>query len=346
MKSQTTLRLIQVDALRGIAALMVVFFHYTTKYEELFGHAGKPAVYVPWGYLGVNLFFMISGFVIFMTLDKTVRPLDFVVSRGFRLYPAYWFAVTVTFLITQWTDLHGQTVDLGTALINLSMVQGLFGIKNVDGVYWTLKIELIFYGWALLLFYLRSLDKIQGVLIGLLLLRCVEHFVPSASGYTIPSELSRLLLLDVIPWFAAGISIYKLSFNQSKNKKPSYVVVVILSALAIGLSDGLALTGLLVLFALLLFSAATGSISLLSHRIFTLLGTMSYCLYLLHENIGWSIIAACEKAGTSANTAILLALFVSLGLSFVAMRIVEQPAVAWGRAWYRLYRARRDDAVA
>ena len=61
-------RLAQLDALRGIAALAVVLFHYTTRYDQLFGHAQSPALSFPYGYLGVNLFFMISGFVILMTL--------------------------------------------------------------------------------------------------------------------------------------------------------------------------------------------------------------------------------------------------------------------------------------
>jgi len=64
-------RLAEVDALRGLAALSVMAFHYTTKYDELFQFSGTVPFNVPWGYLGVNLFFVISGFVIFMTLERT-----------------------------------------------------------------------------------------------------------------------------------------------------------------------------------------------------------------------------------------------------------------------------------
>jgi peptidoglycan/LPS O-acetylase OafA/YrhL len=59
---------------------------------------------VPWGYLGVNLFFVISGFVIFMTLDRTLVPLDFVISRTSRLFPAYWAAIIITMVITHSLD--------------------------------------------------------------------------------------------------------------------------------------------------------------------------------------------------------------------------------------------------
>lgn len=83
-------RLVEVDALRGVAALAVVLFHYTTRFTDLFQPGVPPAVSFPGGHYGVNLFFIISGFVIFMTLEKTARPLDFVVSRFSRLFPAYW----------------------------------------------------------------------------------------------------------------------------------------------------------------------------------------------------------------------------------------------------------------
>ncbi len=86
-------------------------FHYTFKYDELY-HFTEPAPFqAPWGYLCVNLFFVISGFVIFMTLDRTRVPLDFVVSRVSRLFPAYWAAIVLTMLVTHWLGLPGKEVS-------------------------------------------------------------------------------------------------------------------------------------------------------------------------------------------------------------------------------------------
>jgi len=67
-------RLVELDALRGIAATLVMLFHYTSQYERLYGHEAAPAFTVPWGHYGVNLFFMISGYVIFMTLHRIRQP--------------------------------------------------------------------------------------------------------------------------------------------------------------------------------------------------------------------------------------------------------------------------------
>ena len=94
-------RLLELDALRGLAALSVLCFHYTTRYTEFFSPDHPTLFHVPWFKNGVQLFFIISGFVILMTLDKTKRPLDFFVSRISRLYPFYCAANALTFLVIQ-----------------------------------------------------------------------------------------------------------------------------------------------------------------------------------------------------------------------------------------------------
>ncbi|MBL8484418.1 MAG: acyltransferase, partial [Rhodocyclaceae bacterium] len=138
-------RLVEVDALRGIAALAVVFFHYTTRFDQLYPGYEPPSLAMPLGHYGVNLFFIISGFVIFMTLDRTSRPMDFVMSRFSRLFPAYWTAIVLTFVVTHQLGLPGKLVGLDTLLVNVTMIQGLLGFGHVDGVYWTLEVELLFY---------------------------------------------------------------------------------------------------------------------------------------------------------------------------------------------------------
>lgn len=77
----------------------------------------------------------------FLTLDKTVHTVDFVVSRFFRLYPAYWSAVIITFSVIYVFSLPGREVNIDSALINLTMIQTWLRVDNVDGVYWTLAVE-------------------------------------------------------------------------------------------------------------------------------------------------------------------------------------------------------------
>lgn len=87
-----TKRYEELDALRRIAALMVVFFHFTL---------GRPEAKLGFklGTTGVDLFFIISGLVIFMSLTRVKTSLDFVINRVSRLYPTYWTCATFTFIV-------------------------------------------------------------------------------------------------------------------------------------------------------------------------------------------------------------------------------------------------------
>ena len=148
-------RLFEIDLLRFLAALSVVFFHYTFLADV--GH-DIPVAALPdiaqisrYGYLGVELFFMISGFVILLSAHGRSTT-AFVHSRIVRLFPAYWLAVTLTTAsLVMWG--HDRfTVSLGQYLANLTMLHKFFGVRHIDGVYWTLIVELKFYFlvWLLL----------------------------------------------------------------------------------------------------------------------------------------------------------------------------------------------------
>ncbi len=336
----TSRRLTEIDSLRGIAAMLVVLFHFTTRYDELFGHAGAPAAALPWGYLGVNLFFMISGFVIFMTLEKTRQSLDFVVSRFSRLYPAYWAAVILTFLLTHWLGLPGKLVGGETALLNLSMVHSFFNIPNVDGVYWTLEIELIFYAWALLAFRLGLLSKIHWLFGALFIVRLAYWWSATRLHIDLPWIVYRLLIIKVIPWFAAGVMAYRLAAGSATPARD--IALVAAGVLVLALVDGPGLALLLAALSVVLYLAAKGRLPFLNHRALVFLGVISYTLYLVHENIGWALILRLEQAGMHANGAIAVALAVALLLATMLTKLVEQPAMRWVRERYR----RRKLAVA
>ena len=137
-------RIEELDGLRGLAAIAVVLFHYTTRYSEIYGRETGLPFEFPYGNLGVELFFGISGFVIFMTLDRTRSLGDFVVSRVSRLYPAYWAAIILT---TAVVNLEGMTEFMRSPFeitVNFTMLQSFVGVRAVDGVYWTLAVELAF----------------------------------------------------------------------------------------------------------------------------------------------------------------------------------------------------------
>lgn len=157
-------RLLELDALRGIAALAVVIFHYFYRYNTIYGHENLPSDWAYFGQLGVELFFMVSGFVIFWTLNRVDKPLDFLVSRFSRLYPAYWLSVIITFFIVAIFTLPGREVSLTQAILNLLMFHEYLKIPHVDGVYWTLTVELTFYFWMFFLYLSVGFKHVEKIL--------------------------------------------------------------------------------------------------------------------------------------------------------------------------------------
>jgi peptidoglycan/LPS O-acetylase OafA/YrhL len=333
--TSTPTRLVEVDALRGVAALAVVLFHYTWRFGELFPGHYQPAFSFSTGYYGVNLFFIISGFVIFMTLERTQRPMDFVVSRFSRLFPSFWVAIGLTFALTHMLGLPGKLVDVGTALANVVMVHSIFKVPHVDDVYWTLEVEMLFYCGMFTLYRLKRLGSIHLALFALLLLRLVYFVVEHHFGLSLPWMIYRLMILQYIPWFTLGICVY-LAVNPHKTgtRMPAARTAI----MAIGtlfVCESASVAGLAVAFATAVWLASSGRFGPLRLRPFVWLGTISYPLYLLHENIGWSIMLRLLSTGLNINLAIAVTLVLVLLLASAVTRWVEQPAMRWIRTSYK-----------
>lgn len=335
-------RLIQVDALRGIAAMAVVLFHYTTRFDQLFHHASLPSISFPLGHYGVNLFFIISGFVIFMTLEKVGAPVDFVVTRFSRLYPAYWTAIALTLAVTHTLGLPEHTVDGWAALANLLMFHGLlFKVPHVDGVYWTLQVELLFYFWMLLLFLGARLEKVSYALLGLLALRFAYFLCERLMGISLPWKIYQFLILGQIPWFAIGICVYRIAFHANAPHNRLDRITLVAAVLVLLAMESAGIAGFALVLAAIVFGAATGRLPILSTRLLVWLGTISYTLYLVHENIGWSIMLRLRDLGWGTDMVVLSAIAISLALASAVTYLVERPAMAGIRKWYRSHKERR-----
>lgn len=139
-------RLTELDALRGVAAVLVVTYHFTSGYGGEFGWGPtRPLFNFPVAQAGVAIFFVISGFVISLTLERSNSVQDFAASRFSRLFPIFWAACALTtalILITGFDPFH--LTGLGI-LTTATMLNGLVGEPFVDPSYWTLTRELLFY---------------------------------------------------------------------------------------------------------------------------------------------------------------------------------------------------------
>ena len=133
-------RLIELDGLRGMAALWVVIYHFTSGVSTYVGHdaalAFTPTVGNSEGVMAVHLFFIISGFVITLTVARCRTVMDFVAGRIARLFPAYWVAVLLAMGAGALMPIPGHLVTPSQGLVNLTMLQEFVGVADVNPSFW------------------------------------------------------------------------------------------------------------------------------------------------------------------------------------------------------------------
>lgn len=328
-------RLEELDALRGLAALGVVIYHYTTFYQWQHGHLQPLGFGFPAGNYGVHLFFLISGFVIFMTLDRTRTAADFVVSRFSRLFPAYWAALALTVLVVHAIGMPQQRPDAATLVANTTMLQEILGFEDVDGSYWTLQVELFFYAQMLCWFALRQLHRIPWIIAGWLVM-VLAYALTVRQGWHFSYTTRVLLNLLYIPYFALGILFYRLHAARGSRRTNIALILASLATIALAYEPVYSVVALSCTAVFALFLG--GGLRWLRHRLFLFLGGISYSLYLLHQAIGFAVIHRLERMGVSSLAAIACALALALGLATLLNRWVERPAM---RAIRRRWQSRR-----
>ncbi len=340
-------RLLELDSLRGLAALSVVLYHYTFMYGKLFGHGEAPLFSFPKGQLGVKLFIIISGFVILMTISRTKTVMDFVVSRFSRIYPAYWAAVIFTFCVLTATKMWPEgRVGGMSAVLNLTMLQEFVHIKNVDGVYWTLQYELVFYGLALALFVFGMLRRVELVSAGLLCLSILYWFALrenafarfGPAGEMIKWGLILLLIFQNIQFFVTGMMLYRC---WQKRLTPNRAAIIAMSILTTLIVQGPFLAALHAIFAIVIALAVMGRLGVLRSAPLVFLGSISYTLYLTHQNAGYVVLHALETRGINANIAILTTVLAAVAFASLMSAYIEQPAMRFIRSRYATIKAWR-----
>jgi len=322
-------RLSELDALRGIAALMVVLCHYTYSYNELYSkHINFPFTF-PEGKYGVQLFFLISGFVIFLTLNKTRHPLEFVISRLSRLYPAYWASVLLTFTLISIFSLpdSSKTPSIYDAVINLTMLQRWFRIENIDPVYWTLAVELSFYIIMFTAYLTNQLKRIEVLSIAYLIFIILTKIIENHFGITILNVIKVSLLLDYGNLFIAGIMFYKIIHEP---KKIHYLIIFICLLTEYFLHSESNI--LIAVYFVIFYLFTQGKLKFISMKPLLFLGSISYSLYLTHQTIGYILIDNLYRRGLDAPWLLLLiALSSSIALASFMRLCIEKPAQNWLR---------------
>lgn len=285
------MRLIALDLIRFVSALAVVLYHYTARSDSI----SFPVLqdFTKFGYLGVPIFFIISGYVITLSA-KNKSPSEFAISRFVRLYPTYWIGVLFTAFFVFWIGRNDNS--LIQVIANLTMINSYFGYGDIEGVYWTLLAELKFYACIYILILFKVFDKIR-IWLSIWLSITFLHLVyqqPFFMGWFISPEYSS--------FFIAGIAFHLI--NKEGNNRFNLFILsssLVISSIQIFKQtsnyipnpDAIDLSISITLiwgFYLLFYIIIKEKISIVKRKLYLILGGITYPLYLIHNMAGKAII--------------------------------------------------------
>jgi len=294
----TPKRFHSLDGLRGVCALSVVLFHAA----DLF----RPGTLLPHGFLAVDVFFILSGFVIALNYDAALqnglRLKSFLQARGRRLLPVYWLGAVFNIAVFVWMASSGYYPDgytnlmiwFGVPLLTLLMLP-VFSIPGDSfspamlSVSWSLLVEwLVNTAYAAWLFSFRTRTLAMLAITGWLAMTVVGYFTGRGWCAGISrNEFFTVGLLRGAPAFLAGVVIFRLHTHSWFAKLPVIApelllilwlcIAVVPTATATPSFDAFAVTILGPLLVMLLVRSDYQTSTLAKN-----LGALSYPLYTVH----------------------------------------------------------------
>lgn len=330
--SRASKRVEELDALRGLAVLLVVFFHFTLSNDRY-------NYFFELGTTGVDLFFIISGFVIFMSLSHIKNGTDFVINRISRLYPTYWASVTLTFILI---IAFGHKVPFRQYLGNMTMFQFYLRIPDLDDPYWTMILEMVFYISIFAIYQLKAMRYLDVicVTVSLLTVTATRFFW----GVQIVQQLSWWVpLLQFLPLFYAGTIFYR-CYHRKMNQKLAYGLLLfcLLCQMALfphaGRSrhfiEAYQYYGMLIAYFSLFTLAINGYLRFIVNPVSLFLGKISYALYLTHQYISRGILLPyLLKSGLNFWVASLITLIIVIGVAAILTFKIERPYSRMLKNW-------------
>jgi peptidoglycan/LPS O-acetylase OafA/YrhL len=320
-----------------LAALLVLLFHYTTRYDDIFGHVGDYPINLPWaGIAGVTIFFSLSGYFAAVGLQKKINPIKFLVKKLVRLYPVYWVAIIVTFITITFL-LSERSIQFKDMVVNFTMFQSLLGFSSVDGAYWTQIYDLIFYIDIFLIICIGLRKKADIVVLCWSLLMLLPeifsalNYVPWSYFYKVANPF---LLWGYGHIFAAGAALYFILCGNIRSRILSSFSLIFCLTRQVLHDSTTRLVSLVIALIIIALSTIAQNYGIVpSNRILKLLkpltsiASVSYPLYLIHQNCGYVIIKYMEKIGLTNEIFLIIPIGVMITVAWLMSKFIEKPVM-------------------
>lgn len=335
-------RILELDALRAISCLNLLLFHFTYVYANKYGFSSPLGFAFPYGKYGVELFFMLSGFVNAMTFVGKRSVKDFIFARAIRIFPSYWAVILLNVLLLSYLPLFHWQLSPGEIWANMSTMPRLFGYENFEPVTWTLQIEMLFYTTLVIMMVCGAFQRMLMSLM-IMVTTCLVFCVGATTiNATWPeSFISRpmwivenVCYMRHLPLFAMGMLLNEIK-NKRGNTKLNLVGIVWAGIVfqIIDLRDHNPVATVM-LFGLLT-ACAWGKVPPLRFKPLLFISTISYTLYLFHNNIGSTLIYSLERMGTGPLAAVVISTALAIAVGTATTIWFEQPLTKFLRAWWK-----------
>ena len=291
-------RISSLDGLRGLAILLVLIFHTYARWPEHIPWATeyKDIPIIKYGYLGVELFFLISGFVIIMTLEKCMSFKEFIYKRWLRLFPAMLIGTILIYISADffYERPAGKPKLLdalpGLIFIEPEILRKILGtqITTIEGAFWSLFVEVKFYLVFGALYFInkqKSLHQITIIFLFGFFYKLLTELDLINSYAILDKLIFGALSLQHFGWFCIGSLMY---IGYKKNDRHYILASILILPPAILSTDRndigvfFACTLVFCIFYTSLFHEKLSK--LLNSKIFIFFGFISYPLYLIHQN--------------------------------------------------------------
>ena len=309
-------RIKYLDGLRGIAIMLVILSHYWgLGWTEIlpFGDRFGSIRVIRQGWVGVELFFLISGFVILMTIERCVDLKQFLYKRWLRLFPAMLIVTIVTLAfnwsiqpVEQFSNSRWYDAVPGLTFFPPSFYHMIFDV-DIDSLhrsFWSLYTEVSFYIVFGILFFVLGWKRatLAIAIIGLLVVfgrAILMQAGVSGSGLRIIEPFGWLGIKFYV-WFASGILFARAkTLNDDRIFALACAVGLVAATLVSPNSAPLKWDDSYAMIAVLILFAVAQKLSVLQHmlewRPLLLLGAVSYPLYLVHETVGLGLVVLTHR---------------------------------------------------
>ena len=343
--AQKSKRILELDALRAISCLNLLLFHFTYVYANKYGFSEPLGFAFPYGKYGVELFFMLSGFVNAMTFVGKRSAKDFIAARAIRIFPSYWAVILLNVFLLSYLPLFHWELSTAEIWANLSTMPRLFGFENFEPVTWTLQIEMLFYATLVIMMLSGAFEKMLRTLMIMVATCLVFCLATTAIATAYPDSMinrplwiiENICYMRNLPLFAMGMLL-----NEIKNKRGNTglnIAGIVFAGIVFQVID-LRDHNPLVTVSLfsLLTACAWGKVPPLRFKPLLYISTISYTLYLFHNNIGSTLIYSLERMGTGPLAAVVIATVLSIAVGTATTIWFEQPITSFLRKWWKRFK--------